>query len=403
MAQTDILFDDDEPEPALDLRQLTKSEQKLQRWVDLLAALLIRHRHATFEELAKDVPGYDLAHGQRESVLRTFERDKDELRRFGVPIDTVRDGQGEPLGYRIERKGFYLPFLMVAGHERAAHAAVVKSHDGYRSLETLAFEPDEIDAITQAATRVRALGDPVLADEAEAAMRKLALDLPLGVAVETDTLAAGVVSELHVLAPRRPPDVGVFERLSDALARRKVVSFDYYTMERGERARRSVEPYGLFFVSSHWYLAGRDVAKDGIRNFRLSRITRVQVNTKTAQSADYEIPPTFALRDHAQAREPWEIGDGDAMAVIVEFTATTGATKAALALGQAIGGSETRRRFTVRRLDAFARWLLSFGGDARPVEPPDLRAEYERVAAQTLRRYANLPDDDEGGREASTP
>lgn len=398
-----MLFDDDEREPAPDIRQLTKSEQKLQRWVDLLAALLIRHRHATFEELAKDVPGYDLAHGQRGSVLRTFERDKDELRRFGVPIDTVRDSQGEPLGYRIERKGFYLPFLMVAGHERAKHPAVVKSHDGYRSLETLAFEPDEIDAIIQAAARVRALGDPVLADEVEAAMRKLALDLPLGVALEADTAAAAAVSELRVVAPRRSPAAGVFEHLSDALARRKVVTFDYFTMERGESARRSVEPYGLFFVSSHWYLAGRDVAKDGVRNFRLSRITRLEVNTRKAQSPDYETPPTFVLRDHAQAREPWEIGGGDAMTAVVEFTAATGATKAALALGQPVEGSETRRRFTVRRLDAFARWLLSFGGDARPVEPAELRAEYERAAAETLRRYVAVPDDGDGGTEVSTP
>ena len=403
MVQTDTLFDDDdeELEAAPDVRQLTKSEQKLQRWVDLLAALLIRHRHATFEELAKDVPGYDLVHGQRDSVLRTFERDKDELRRFGVPIDTVRDGQGEPLGYRIERKGFYLPFLMVAGHERAAHTGVVKSHDGYRSLETLAFEPDEIDAITEAAARVRSLGDPVLADEVKAAMRKLALDLPLGVVRELDAGFAGAASELRVVAPRRSPDVGVFERLSDALARRKVVTFDYFTMERGESARRSVEPYGLFFVSSHWYLAGRDVTKDGIRNFRLSRITHVEVNAKKAQSPDYEIPPTFVLRDHARAREPWEIGDGDAMTAVVEFTATTGATTAALVLGEAVEGSETRRRFTVRRLDAFARWLLSFGGDARPVEPAELRAEYERAASETLRRYAGVPDDSDGGMEAS--
>jgi predicted DNA-binding transcriptional regulator YafY len=281
---------------------------------------------------------------------------------------------------------------MMAGHERASHAGAVKTQDGYRSLETLAFEPDEIDAIIQAATRVRALGDPVLADEAEAAIRKLALDLPLGVGAETDAALEDAVQAVRVVGPRRPPDSAVFEHLSDALARRKAVTFDYFTMERGESARRAVEPYGLFFVSAHWYLAGRDVTKDGIRNFRLSRVARVEVNAKKAQSADYEIPPGFVLREHAQSREPWEIGDGNAMSAIVEFTATTGATAAALALGQPVQGSETRRRFAVRRLDSFARWLLSFGGDARPVEPPELRAEYERAASETLRRYAGVPD-----------
>jgi predicted DNA-binding transcriptional regulator YafY len=399
----DPLADDDLDDPPPD-RPLSTSEQKLQRWVDLLAALLVRQRHAPFEELAKDVPGYDLAHGNRESVLRTFERDKDELRRFGVPIETVSDTDGEMVGYRLERKAFYLPYLMVSGHERAAHAPRKVPYDGYRSLETLAFEPDELDAIIEAAARVRALGDPILAGEAEAAIRKLALDLPLGVVLEDVALAApaaGVHEEralpeavsarfsrfTRIVPPRRVPDSTVFERLSDALARRKRVTFDYYTMERDDRARRTVEPYGLFFVSSHWYLAGRDTERDALRNFRLSRVSRVEVNTKKAQSADYTIPSDFSLRDHAQSREPWEIGDGDATTAVVEFVATTGATRAALELGRPVQGSANRREFAVRRPDAFARWLLSFGGDARPVDPPELRAEYERVAAATLSRY----------------
>ena len=381
-------FEGDGAGEVSDIPPLTKSEQKLQRWVDLLAALLIRHRHATFEELAKDVPGYDLANPQRDSVLRTFERDKDELRRFGVPIDTAKDAEGNPLGYRIERKGFYLPFLMVTGHERASHTANAKSKDGYRLLETLAFEPDEIDALVQAGARARSLGDPILTDEAEAALRKLALDLPLGVGADDGEKGAGARESLRLVSPRSIPDAVVFDRLSDALARRKVVTFDYFTMERNESTRRTVKPFGLFFVSSHWYLAAHDANREGMRNFRLSRIENVVVNAKKSQSPDYEIPPTFVLREHAQSREPWEIGEGDATSALVEFTATTGATRAALQLGQPVPGHESIRRFAVRRPDAFARWLLSFGGDARPMEPPELRAEYARVAAETLARYA---------------
>jgi proteasome accessory factor B len=380
-----LLEDDDIDEPPPD-RDLTKSEQKLQRWVDLLAALLTRHRHAPFEELAKDVPGYDVANGKHDSVLRTFERDKDELRRFGVPIETVKDSD-ETLGYRLDRKAFYLPYLVVSGRERDAQSPRKVPHDGYRSLQTLAFEPDELDAIIAAAARVRALGDPILAAEADAGIRKLALDLPLG-AVLDDVLDAPGLAQPLLLQPRARPDAAAFERLSDALARRKLVTFDYFSMERGEQSRRSVEPYGLFFVSSHWYLAARDVGHGALRNFRLSRVSGVEVNSKKPQTADYEVPADFSLREHARSREPWEIGGGDALNVVVEFVAMTGATKAALNLGRAVQGGDNRREFEVRRLDAFARWLLSFGGDARPVQPPELCAEYARVAASTLERYA---------------
>ena len=115
---------------------------------------------------------------------------------------------------------------------------------------------------------------------------------------------------------------------------------------------------------------------------------RVEVNSTKSQTADYEVPADFSLREHARSREPWAIGGGDATNAVVEFVAMTGATKAALNLGRAVQGGDNRREFEVRRLDAFARWLLSFGGDARPIQPPELCAEYARVAASTLERYA---------------
>lgn len=417
LSGADRLFDDDDDDDGVEVvpdRPLTKSEEKLQRWVDLLAALLVRQTPANFETLAPDVPGYDLAGGQRESVMRTFERDKDELRRFGVPIETVIDSEGELEGYRLARKKFYLPFLMVAARERQPAPRRPPAPYGYRMLETLAFEPEELEAIAAAATRVRMLGDPLLASEAEAAIRKLALDLPLGAVVEADAApftgadamtARPMVAEAVgpppaeapaammrsirdiIVPPRRTPEPAVFERLSDALSRRKRIEFVYYTMGRGEHAPRTVEPYGVFFVSSHWYLAGRDIERDAVRNFRLSRISQVTVNSKRSQSPDYEIPATFVLRDHAQAREPWEIGDGDAREAVVGFVASTGATEAARRLGHPVPGMDGRRRYEVRRVDAFARWLLSFGGDARPVSPPDLVASYERLVSATLARY----------------
>jgi predicted DNA-binding transcriptional regulator YafY len=390
----DALFDDEDDElddPPPD-RSLTTSEKKLQRWVDLLAALLVRQRHATFDELAKDVPGYDLANAQRESVLRTFERDKDELREFGVPIDTIGDSDADMVGYRLERKAFYLPYLMVTGHERSTTAPRRVDAEGYRALGMLAFEPDELDAIIEAAARVRALGDPLLAAESGAAIRKLALDVPLGAVLDhqvAEVMPLDASGREFRVAPRAQADMAVFDRLADALTRHKTVTFHYYTMERGEQARRTVEPYGLFFVSSHWYLAGRDTDRGALRNFRLSRISRVDVNKKKPQSADYAVPPDFSLRDHAQSRELWEIGDGAVMTAVVEFRELTGATRAALRLGKPVDGSDTRRRFDVRRPDAFARWLLSFGGDVRPVEPLELCEEHNRVAAATLERYSD--------------
>src|SRR5690606_13546352 len=93
---------------------------KTQRWLDLVALLLGRRVPLTVEEIMERLPAYARAWASgeekaRASARRMFERDKDELRAAGIPIDTVRYainyGAEELEGYRIERGDFYLPYL----------------------------------------------------------------------------------------------------------------------------------------------------------------------------------------------------------------------------------------------------------------------------------------------------
>ena len=172
---------------------------------------------------------------------------------------------------------------------------------------------------------------------------------------------------------RTPADAEVFEALSDALEGRKRVSFDYRSMgERRDRRRRTVEPFGLFFLNQHWYLAGRAPGEEAVKNYRVSRIAEPEVNGRKPGTPDYEIPAGFRLAEHARSRQAWELGDGDAVDAVVELRRAGGAAAAARRLGDAVDGHPDRRRFRVRRRDAFARWLLSFAGDLVPVSPPEL-------------------------------
>src|SRR3954462_6839687 len=85
------------------------ASQKMLRWIDLLAALLRRRFPVTFEELTKEVMAYLVISPNKVALRRTFERDKDELRAFGIPIETVPDSNGEPLGYRLRPSTFTCP------------------------------------------------------------------------------------------------------------------------------------------------------------------------------------------------------------------------------------------------------------------------------------------------------
>jgi proteasome accessory factor B len=352
---------------------------KLQRWLDLLAALL-RHRFpVTYEQLVDEIPAY-AAEQNPDSRRRTFERDKDELRAFGVPIETVPPPDAEMAqGYRLRVKDFYLPYLSVRA--QGAPKPRKLDRDGYRSLPGLSFEPEELAAVADAAVRVRQLGDPLLSEHAESAVRKLACDLPL------DAAGPGP-DDARLLPPRTAAAADLLVTLGQALEARKRVTFRYHTMGSDSTARREAEPFGLFYLNQHWYLAARAPGEEVVKNFRLNRIEGLEVNKARQKTPDYVIPPAFRLRDHARSRQAWELGAGDAAEATVGFRLRTGAAAAAFRLGDPVDGHADRRRFRIRRPDAFARWLLSFGGDLVPVEPAAVVREYEALVRETLAHHA---------------
>jgi predicted DNA-binding transcriptional regulator YafY len=385
--------DDDFPATAGD-----GGDARLHRWVDILAALLSRQRPISFDDLVSDVPEFALdiedwrqlsgkaAATKLESVKRAFERDKEALRALGIPIETIdeHDDDGKATGslYRLNPKEFYLPYLSLVAPSGTAATPAHGKPDGYRALQELAFEPDELTAVVHAAASIRGLGDTLLRAEVQSALRKLAVDLPVEFDPQSPDLPLLVTDRVE-------PDAKVFALLSRALQSGKTVTFTYRSMSADRVATRRVDPYGLFFVSGHWYLVGRDAESDSVRNFRLLRMQDVvQVNTKQA-SHDFTVPPTFSLREHSRLRQAWELGDDEPLDVLVSFDGESGPTMAAAALGQAVDGHPSLRRFAVRRRDAFARWILSFAGEVRAVSPESLQRDVTALAVATRARYAH--------------
>jgi len=351
---------------------------KIQRWIDLLATLLAHRYPVTLEDVVAGVPAYQNGNQKKETRRRMFERDKDELRRFGILIRTVEDREGGPDGYQLLAREFYLPYLSLMVNGRPSKPRRLDKY-GYAALPALSFEPDELEAVAHAAARVRELGDPLLAEHAESAVRKLAADLPLDATSPGDT---------RIAPSRGQADAEVFGALSDALQDRKRVAFVYRSIGTDVSGPRTVEPFGLFFLNQHWYLAGRTAGEETVKNYRVSRISHPEVNQRQPGTPDYEIPRDFRLAQHARSKQALELGDGDAIEAVVELRRSGGAAAAAARLGKPVTGFPDRRRFRVRRRDAFARWLLSFAGDLVPVYPADVVEEYRTLLRDTLTHHA---------------
>ena len=138
--------------------------------------------------------------------------------------------------------------------------------------------PEELAAVTDAAARVRELGEPILAEHSESAMRKLACDLPVDAAGRADT---------RLVPARAKPDPDLLVTLDRALGGRKRETFRYHTMGSDAVSERTVEPFGMFFLNQHWYLAARAPGDETVKNYRLNRIGEAGVNDRAPGTPDY--------------------------------------------------------------------------------------------------------------------
>jgi len=351
-----------------------RSSQKLRRWIDLIVALLRRRQAAAFDEFKGDVPQYATSSAAPESVLRTFERDKDELAAFGVPIEVSADQMGVRRLYRLTPGDFFLPYLELVDAEQVA--ARKRPRTAPR-LETLAFTPDELDLVVRAGRRAQQLGDPRLALDAANALRKIAFDMPVPGPDATESVRVGPQHE----------DPEILDQIDRALRARKIILFDYHSIARDSHERREVEPWGLVFLARHWYVLGNERAAQSLKRFRVSRMRDLAVNQKAPHTPDFAVPPSFDISAYARWRQAWELGDGDTIEVVVRFTGVANHVAEAAGLGLPVAGAPADRRYEVRNTDAFARWLLRLTGDACPVAPPAFVATWRALVERTVAAY----------------
>ena len=62
------------------------SAKKTERLLNLVICLLHTRRYLSVQEIRAAVPGYE--QDTEDSFRRMFERDKDELRELGIPLET---------------------------------------------------------------------------------------------------------------------------------------------------------------------------------------------------------------------------------------------------------------------------------------------------------------------------
>ena len=79
------------------------------------------------------------------------------------------------------------------------------------------------------------------------------------------------------------------ELIKTALQESKLLTFEYIA-HHGNKTARIVEPYQLVLKSSHWYLQGYCHKRNDFRLFRLSRMSKLQMQEENFTPRDYQKP-----------------------------------------------------------------------------------------------------------------
>jgi proteasome accessory factor B len=206
------------------------SRRKTERLLSLVVCLLSAGKYLTAAQIRAAVPGYPESF---DAFKRMFERDKDELRELGIPLETgVSATADEEPGYRIPRQAYELPEVRLA--------------------------PDEAAVLGLAA---RAWRQAELAGAAAGGLLKLR--------------AAGIEAEETTqpgIEPRLQTGEAAFGPLWEAVRDRRPVTFSHRAAGRSTSQQRRLEPWGVVNRLGRWYVAGHDRDRGETRVFRLSRI-----------------------------------------------------------------------------------------------------------------------------------
>lgn len=316
------------------------SVDRTERLLNLVLCLLDSPHPVDRATIRRVVPGYEDS-ASDQAFERMFERDKDELRGMGIPIETVMTVSNEVAGYRIDRRQYDLAPVEVTPSELAVLGLAARVWDA------------------------AALG---------AGARTAWLKLGGTQADEAEVTSDGPVELGASSFDRLVPDLWDAVRTGTALA------FDYRKPDENSPQRREVEPWGVISYAGAWYLVGRDRQRDGVRVFRTSRI----VGSVTPLEGRFSRP------------------DVDLREIVATWGPRVGAPAEATATVRVTGPASLIQRWRATRIidgvaqvpyadhTALVAHLVSLGPDVEVLEPQQARADVVAALERVVARHRDL-------------
>ena len=312
--------------------------EKSERLLKLLIMLLVQRRYVAKDKVRELL----YPDSGDEAFERMFERDKDDLRALGVPIEV---GQLDPYfddepGYRVRADELQLPQIELDAEEAQVVGLATKVWEHARLAE----------ATTEAVRKLAAAGHPV------------------------------DVGALDLVEPRLSAEEPAFDVFWEAARDRQHVEFDYQRPGAAVVTRR-IQPWGVVRYSGRWYAVGHDLDRGEERVFRLSRVQGQARRVGPPQA--YDVPDGLDIREVTRRFAPPTTPEP--VTLLVRPGSGHGFRRAASSVEPGVIGPDGSRewdRVVLERGGAdLADEVLAHGPDACVEFPPSLRdAVVDRLA-----------------------
>jgi predicted DNA-binding transcriptional regulator YafY len=321
-------------------RERLRSRPPLQRMLQLHQAIQ-SGRFPTATQLAREL----------EVSRKTVYRD----------LEFMRDRLGLPLEFDPHRGGFHyteevsaFPTLQITEGELLALVVAEKALQQYRGSS---FEK------------------PLMS-----ALKKMAQALP-----ESISLNLSEAQESISFRTRAEPILGldVLDTLAKATAARQQLRLRYRKPGQSQTESRLLDPYHLANINGEWFLFAYDHLRKDIRTFVPARIKGIEFTGRT-----FTRPQKFSLEQRLRDSFGVYSGQGQFDVVIhfkeqvADFIREKKWHDSQQLSNLPNGGVELR--LNLSGLTEVERWVLSWGGNARVVRPPELAQAVRRAAEEIL-------------------
>ncbi len=303
-----------------------------ERLTNLVVALMATDRGLTKVQILESVSGYRQraeSGAAADALEKMFERDKDDLRGLGIPVETLGD-HADPndlreARYRIPKSEYTLP-------------------------DDLSFTQEELALLTLAATVWR---EGSMSDDSNAGIRKIR---SLGIDVDEPIIG---------FAPQLGLTTSAFVPLKNAIEANRAVTFTYIKPGEKRALLRRVQPLALVEQENRWHLFGFDTDRGAERTFLLSRIADDVKVTRVG------FDPALKI----EAGERALAGLADVAARNIAHLEVHPGSEADLRLARRAQRAAQGIDVPFLDLHIFADELASYGPEVRVISPPELRAE----------------------------